>query len=173
MKAKDTLPDQQQLQNPIESGRIEPNLRAKRRHRRKKFFAVPNGSPSLAKNYRTNLNKDVDIKAVIAISVGFPVNSLTEEEIEAHRSVSVSPSMPNQISSKSPLLYSPASTLSPSSPLNATADPSTTRRLDAHSGSDLTMEEEVGWQFDGKGWAYEQTMELGWWVGDYYPLLPA
>ncbi|KAB2630467.1 lysine-specific histone demethylase 1 1-like [Pyrus ussuriensis x Pyrus communis] len=123
MKSKDTLLDQQQLQNPIESGPVEPNLRAKRRRRRKKFFTVSNGSPSLAKNRHTNLNKDVDVKAIIVISVGFPVDSLTEEEIEAHRSIG--------------------------------DEENGSSRLDAHSGSGLTMREEVVWRFDGKGWAYE------------------
>ncbi|KAM2197897.1 hypothetical protein ACFXTH_025439 [Malus domestica] len=129
MKAKDTLLDQQQLQNPIESGLVEPNLRAKRRRRRKKFFIVPNGFSSLAKNHHTNLNKDVDVKVVIAISVDFPVDSLMEEEIEAKRFVSVSPSMPNQIFPISTILSSSASTRSPSSPANATADPSATRKM--------------------------------------------
>ncbi|KAM1549917.1 hypothetical protein FF1_042313 [Malus domestica] len=84
LEGEDTLLDQQHLQNPIEAGPAEPGLPAKRRRRRKKFFTELNGSPSLAKNRRTDLNKDVDVEALIAISVGFPVDSLTEEEIEAN-----------------------------------------------------------------------------------------
>ncbi|KAK3001470.1 hypothetical protein RJ639_020887 [Escallonia herrerae] len=45
--------------------------------------------PSLSKTHRrrrkiTDLAKEVDVEALIAISVGFPVDSLTEEEIEAN-----------------------------------------------------------------------------------------
>ncbi|XP_048439152.1 uncharacterized protein LOC125476745 isoform X2 [Pyrus x bretschneideri] len=103
MKSKDTLLDQQQLQNPIESGPVEPNLRAKRRRRRKKFFTVSNGSPSLAKNRHTNLTM---------LALKCDRRSIGDEE-------------------------------------NGSS------RLDAHSGSGLTMREEVVWRFDGKGWAYE------------------
>ncbi|KAK9946838.1 hypothetical protein M0R45_012281 [Rubus argutus] len=59
-------------------------LPAKRRRRRKKFFTELIGTPSLAKSRRTDLNKEVDTEALIALSVGFPVDSLTEEEIEAN-----------------------------------------------------------------------------------------
>ncbi|XP_068337976.1 lysine-specific histone demethylase 1 homolog 1-like [Pyrus communis] len=83
-EGEDTLLEQQHLQNPIEPGPAEPGLPAKRRRRRKKFFTELNGSPSLAKNRRTDLNKDVDVEALIALSVGFPVDSLTEEEIDAN-----------------------------------------------------------------------------------------
>lgn len=44
-------------------------------------------SPSLSKNRRrrvADLAKEVDVEALIAISVGFPIHSLTEEEIEAN-----------------------------------------------------------------------------------------
>lgn len=43
--------------------------------------------PSISKNRRrriSDLAKEVDVEALIAISVGFPVDSLTEEEIEAN-----------------------------------------------------------------------------------------
>ncbi|KAF3446869.1 hypothetical protein FNV43_RR12049 [Rhamnella rubrinervis] len=74
-------------QNPIdpaEPGPTEPGPPARKRRRRKKFFTELNGNPSVAKNRRADLAKEVDIEALIAISVGFPVDSLTEEEIEAN-----------------------------------------------------------------------------------------
>ncbi|BBG94766.1 LSD1-like 1 [Prunus dulcis] len=83
-EGEDSLLDQQGLPNPAEPGPAEPGPPAKRRRRRKKFFTELNSTPSLAKNRRTDLNKDVDVEALIAISVGFPVDSLTEEEIEAN-----------------------------------------------------------------------------------------
>ncbi|XP_057976500.1 lysine-specific histone demethylase 1 homolog 1 [Malania oleifera] len=46
-----------------------------------------NDVPSISKNRRrriADLAKEVDVEALIAISVGFPVDSLTEEEIEAN-----------------------------------------------------------------------------------------
>ncbi|KAJ8762223.1 hypothetical protein K2173_007379 [Erythroxylum novogranatense] len=57
----------------------------KRRRRRKRFFTEINGNPSL-RRYRIpgGLAKELDVEALIAISVGFPVDSLTEEEIEAN-----------------------------------------------------------------------------------------
>ncbi|CAB4265476.1 unnamed protein product [Prunus armeniaca] len=83
-EGEDSLLDQRGLPNPAEPGPAEPGPPAKRRRRRKKFFTELNSTPSLAKNRRTDLNKDVDVEALIAISVGFPVDSLTEEEIEAN-----------------------------------------------------------------------------------------
>lgn len=74
-------------QNPVnraEPGPTEPGPPARKRRRRKKFFTELNGNPSVAKNRRADLAKEVDIEALIAISVGFPVDSLTEEEIEAN-----------------------------------------------------------------------------------------
>ncbi|CAA0831029.1 Lysine-specific histone demethylase 1 homolog 1 [Striga hermonthica] len=91
-------------QNPPES---QPR---KRRRRRKKIFTDmisssasrlrilrPHPKPSAAlvlddslhglhrkRRGPTDLSKEVDIEALIAISVGFPVDSLTEEEIEAN-----------------------------------------------------------------------------------------
>ena len=70
--------------NPTEPGPTEPGPPAKKRRRRKKFFTELNGNPSLNKNRRSEMAKDVDVEALIAISVGFPVDSLTEEEIEAN-----------------------------------------------------------------------------------------
>ncbi|KAK9287095.1 hypothetical protein L1049_015506 [Liquidambar formosana] len=46
-----------------------------------------NDNPSFSKNRRrriADLAKEVDVEALIAISVGFPIDSLTEEEIEAN-----------------------------------------------------------------------------------------
>ncbi|CBI34053.3 unnamed protein product, partial [Vitis vinifera] len=48
-----------------------------------------NDSPALSKTHRrrrriADLAKEVDVEALVAISVGFPVDSLTEEEIEAN-----------------------------------------------------------------------------------------
>ncbi|PIN10987.1 Amine oxidase [Handroanthus impetiginosus] len=51
------------------------------------FTAVDDDSPSGHHRKRrgpSDLSKEVDIEALIAISVGFPVDSLTEEEIEAN-----------------------------------------------------------------------------------------
>lgn len=70
--------------NPAEPGPTEQGPPTKKRRRRKKFFTELNGTPSVAKNRRVDLAKEVDIEALIAISVGFPVDSLTEEEIEAN-----------------------------------------------------------------------------------------
>ncbi|GAV67999.1 Amino_oxidase domain-containing protein/SWIRM domain-containing protein [Cephalotus follicularis] len=79
-------PIEQQPPNPNPS---EPGPPAKKRRRKKKrFFTEINGNPSLARNRRLRvaggLAKEVDVEALIAISVGFPVDSLTEEEIEAN-----------------------------------------------------------------------------------------
>lgn len=74
----------QNLSNRPERGPTEPGPPARKRRRRKKFFTELNGSPSLAKTRRADLAKEVDIEALIAVSVGFPVDSLTEEEIEAN-----------------------------------------------------------------------------------------
>ncbi|PON90422.1 Lysine-specific histone demethylase [Trema orientale] len=70
--------------NPPEPGPTEPGPPARKRRRRKKFFTELNGNPSVAKGRRADLAKEVDIEALIAVSVGFPVDSLTEEEIEAN-----------------------------------------------------------------------------------------
>lgn len=73
-------------QNPSlsEPAPAEPGPPPKKRRRRKKFFTELNGNPSLSRSRRSDMAKDVDVEALIAISVGFPVDSLTEEEIEAN-----------------------------------------------------------------------------------------
>ncbi|KAL0454382.1 UNVERIFIED_CONTAM: Lysine-specific histone demethylase 11 [Sesamum latifolium] len=87
----------------------EPQPRKKRRRRKKIFTDMISSSASRLRLLRTqpkpsatgdlddsapgqprkrrgpaDLSKEVDIEALIAISVGFPVDSLTEEEIEAN-----------------------------------------------------------------------------------------
>ncbi|CAN8240711.1 unnamed protein product [Cochlearia groenlandica] len=62
-----------------------PGPRARKRRRRKRFFTELNiANPSFSRNRRNSIGKEVDSEALIAISVGFPVNSLTEEEIESN-----------------------------------------------------------------------------------------
>ncbi|XP_045792774.1 lysine-specific histone demethylase 1 homolog 1 [Trifolium pratense] len=68
---------QQQQQDP------NPTLPRKRR-RRKKFFTELTSTTSLSKNRKNDVAKDCDDEALIAISVGFPSDTLTEEEIEAN-----------------------------------------------------------------------------------------
>ncbi|XP_010473510.1 PREDICTED: lysine-specific histone demethylase 1 homolog 1 [Camelina sativa] len=76
------LVTEQQSQNP---NAPEPNNpRARKRRRRKRFFTEVNSNPAFSRNRRTSVGKEVDCEALIAMSVGFPVNSLTEEEIEAN-----------------------------------------------------------------------------------------
>ncbi|CAH2048078.1 unnamed protein product [Thlaspi arvense] len=72
---------EQQLQNP---NAAEPGPRARKRRRRKRFFTEINANPAFSRNRRNSVGKEVDSEALIAMSVGFPVNSLTEEEIEAN-----------------------------------------------------------------------------------------
>ena len=61
--------------------RHDPVPPTRKRRRRKKFFTELN-APSSTR--RSDVAKDCDVEALIAISVGFPVDSLTEEEIEAN-----------------------------------------------------------------------------------------
>ncbi|KAI4350922.1 hypothetical protein L6164_005325 [Bauhinia variegata] len=79
-------PTRKQLQNQIrvEPGPSGPGPLPRKRRRRKKFFTEINGNTSLPKNRRSDVAKDCDVEALIAVSVGFPVDSLTEEEIEAN-----------------------------------------------------------------------------------------
>ncbi|CAK8534167.1 unnamed protein product [Lathyrus sativus] len=64
---------------------LYPNpTQPRKRRRRKKFFTELTATTSLAKNRKNGVAKDCDDEALIAISVGFPVDSLTEEEIEAN-----------------------------------------------------------------------------------------
>lgn len=82
--SSDPTPEEQQPRNPNPA---EPGPPPRKRRRRKRFFTELNGNPSFAKNRRPRfscLAKEVDTEALIAISVGFPVDSLTEEEIEAN-----------------------------------------------------------------------------------------
>ncbi|KAI4347173.1 hypothetical protein L6164_008008 [Bauhinia variegata] len=76
----------EQLQNSIrvEPGPSDRGPLPRKRRRRKKFFTEFIGNTSLAKNRRSDVTKDCDVEALIAMSVGFPVDSLTEEEIEAN-----------------------------------------------------------------------------------------
>ncbi|KAL2231473.1 UNVERIFIED_CONTAM: Lysine-specific histone demethylase 1 [Sesamum indicum] len=94
---------------PESQTQLEPQPRKKRRRRKKIFTDMISSSASRLRLLRTqpkpsatgdledsasgqprkrrgpaDLSKEVDIEALIAISVGFPVDSLTEEEIEAN-----------------------------------------------------------------------------------------
>lgn len=84
--SSETLPDAQTL-TASEPGRASNGPITRRRRRRKRFFTEINGGASLS-GYRRHRNvdsaKEIDTEALIAISVGFPVDSLTEEEIEAN-----------------------------------------------------------------------------------------
>ncbi|KAJ1384318.1 Winged helix-like DNA-binding domain superfamily [Sesbania bispinosa] len=71
-------------QNPVPSRPDPGPPPPRKRRRRKKFFTELNATASLAKNRRNDVAKDCDVDALIAISVGFPADSLTEEEIEAN-----------------------------------------------------------------------------------------
>ncbi|KAL5557769.1 hypothetical protein UlMin_033980 [Ulmus minor] len=83
--AEDTVDEPpQNLTNPPEPVPAEPGLPAKRRRRRKKFFTEINPNPTVGRTRRADLAREVDVEALIAVSVGFPVDSLTEEEIEAN-----------------------------------------------------------------------------------------
>ncbi|XWS14386.1 hypothetical protein CRYUN_Cryun35bG0004800 [Craigia yunnanensis] len=84
-ESSDTVLDEQP-QN-TNSNPTEPGPPVRRRRRRKRFFTELNANPSFTKNRRpriSGLAKEMDTEALIAISVGFPVDSLTEEEIEAN-----------------------------------------------------------------------------------------
>lgn len=98
---KETTPELAVLDSPDSSSEPipdepqNPNIRTRpdshpgsavppprKRRRRKKFFTELN--PTTSQNRRSDVAKDCDVEALIAISVGFPVDSLTEEEIEAN-----------------------------------------------------------------------------------------
>ncbi|KAJ9129897.1 hypothetical protein P3X46_035215 [Hevea brasiliensis] len=69
-------------QNPNSTDPAPP---PKRRRRRKRFFTEINGNPSFRRQrIAGGLSEELNVEALIAISVGFPVDSLTEEEIEAN-----------------------------------------------------------------------------------------
>ncbi|CAH8321605.1 unnamed protein product [Eruca vesicaria subsp. sativa] len=73
---------QSQSQNP--NNPLEPGPRTRKRRRRKRFFTEINANPAFSRNRRHSVGKELDSEAITAMSVGFPVNSLTEEEIEAN-----------------------------------------------------------------------------------------
>ncbi|KAL7082498.1 hypothetical protein ACP275_14G102100 [Erythranthe tilingii] len=107
--ASKSSPDHMEINDPIPIAEPQPQPR-KRRRRRKKIFTDmisstasrlrvirPHSKPAAAdidddslsghqrkRRGAPDLSKEVDIEALIAISVGFPVDSLTEEEIEAN-----------------------------------------------------------------------------------------
>ncbi|GMI82442.1 LYSINESPECIFIC HISTONE DEMETHYLASE 1C, ARABIDOPSIS LYSINE-SPECIFIC HISTONE DEMETHYLASE [Hibiscus trionum] len=84
-ESSDPIPDeppQNTTSNPVEPG---PPVR--RRRRRKRFFTELIANSSFSKNHRPRISgiaEEMDTEALIAISVGFPADSLTEEEIEAN-----------------------------------------------------------------------------------------
>ncbi|KAG2302710.1 hypothetical protein Bca4012_061037 [Brassica carinata] len=80
-ESSDLVTEQQSLNpNPLEPGLP----RARKRRRRKRFFTEINANPAFPRNRRSSVGKELDSEALTAMSVGFPVNSLTEEEIEAN-----------------------------------------------------------------------------------------
>ncbi|GMI91383.1 LYSINESPECIFIC HISTONE DEMETHYLASE 1C, ARABIDOPSIS LYSINE-SPECIFIC HISTONE DEMETHYLASE [Hibiscus trionum] len=84
-ESSDPVADQQP-QN-TNSNPADPGPPVRRRRRRKRFFTELIANSSLSKNRRprvSGLAKEMDTEALIAVSVGFPVDSLTEEEIEAN-----------------------------------------------------------------------------------------
>ncbi|KAJ6953371.1 lysine-specific histone demethylase 1 [Populus alba x Populus x berolinensis] len=73
------------IQPPQNPNSTFPAPPPKKRRRRKRFFTEINGNPPFRRHrIGGGLSKEVDVEALIAISVGFPVDSLTEEEIEAN-----------------------------------------------------------------------------------------
>ncbi|KAG4199965.1 hypothetical protein ERO13_A05G180500v2 [Gossypium hirsutum] len=84
-ESSDPVPDEQP--ENTNSNPAEPGPPARKRRRRKRFFTELIANPSFSKNRRpriSGLAREMDTEALIAISVGFPVDSLTEEEIEAN-----------------------------------------------------------------------------------------
>ncbi|XP_050233963.1 lysine-specific histone demethylase 1 homolog 1 [Mercurialis annua] len=78
-------PPNQQPNNPNSTAPTAPPPPKRRRRRKKRFFTEINVNPSFRRHrIAGGLSKEVDVEALIAISVGFPVDSLTEEEIEAN-----------------------------------------------------------------------------------------
>ncbi|KAJ6336400.1 hypothetical protein OIU78_012902 [Salix suchowensis] len=73
------------IQPPQNPNSTFPAPPPKKRRRRKRFFTEINGNPPFRRHrIGGGISKEVDVEALIAISVGFPVDSLTEEEIEAN-----------------------------------------------------------------------------------------
>ncbi|KAL2321214.1 hypothetical protein Fmac_030183 [Flemingia macrophylla] len=79
-----SLPAQTLSPDSSSGPRPDPVPPPRKRRRRKKFFTELTAAASVAKTRRNDVAKDCDVEALIAISVGFPVDSLTEEEIEAN-----------------------------------------------------------------------------------------
>ncbi|EYU39134.1 hypothetical protein MIMGU_mgv1a0220072mg, partial [Erythranthe guttata] len=75
-----SISDHMEINDPIPIAEPQPQPRKRRRRRKKIFTDMISSTASRA----PDLSKEVDIEALIAISVGFPVDSLTEEEIEAN-----------------------------------------------------------------------------------------
>lgn len=83
----DSSSEQQQLNSIAKTTQKQqdPNpSQPRKRRRRKKFFTELTATTSLSKTRKNDVAKDTDVEALIAISVGFPGDSLTEEEIEAN-----------------------------------------------------------------------------------------
>ncbi|KAM7252961.1 hypothetical protein ACFE04_025579 [Oxalis oulophora] len=82
LDSEDEDPKQTQNAEPV------PHVVRKRRRRKKRFFTEINGNQSSSRRLKIGgsggLAKEMDVEALIAISVGFPADSLTEEEIEAN-----------------------------------------------------------------------------------------
>ncbi|XP_021902811.1 lysine-specific histone demethylase 1 homolog 1 [Carica papaya] len=85
--SSDPVPEDPLDEHPQNPDPTEPGPPARKRRKRKRLFTEINGNPSLSKNRRHRVSgvaKEIDTEAWIAISVGFPIDSLTEEEIEAN-----------------------------------------------------------------------------------------
>ncbi|CAN0927357.1 Lysine-specific histone demethylase 1 homolog 1 [Linum grandiflorum] len=86
LDSQDESSDPTQLE-PAPENPTDPAPPPRKRRRRKRFFTeINNGNPSLRNRYRLpgGRSKELDVEALIAISVGFPADSLTEEEIVAN-----------------------------------------------------------------------------------------
>lgn len=83
--SSDPIPEDTIEEQPQNPNSVDPPPPQKRRRRRKRFFTEINGNPSFRRHrIAGGLSEEVNVEAFIAISVGFPVDSLTEEEIEAN-----------------------------------------------------------------------------------------
>ncbi|XVE69636.1 hypothetical protein DITRI_Ditri10aG0006100 [Diplodiscus trichospermus] len=78
-ESSDPVPDKRPQNTNSNHTETGPSVR--RRRRRKRFFTElnANGRPKIS-----GIAQEMDTEALIAISVGFPADSLTEEEIEAN-----------------------------------------------------------------------------------------
>ncbi|XP_057997278.1 lysine-specific histone demethylase 1 homolog 1 isoform X2 [Hevea brasiliensis] len=83
--SSDPIPEATLEEQPQNPNSTDPAPPPKRRRRRKRFFTEINGNPSFRRQrIAGGLSEELNVEALIAISVGFPVDSLTEEEIEAN-----------------------------------------------------------------------------------------